>query len=93
MTQMSSSVGEGTFCFGVSGVDGVLGVRGESDGIVTEGVPGVVSGSGSLIFTDMLLTMTDSFAAQGEIATSSFLLSLRDVIEDSTNPFCALVVV
>ena len=73
------------------GVDGVLGVKGDSEGIVTEGVAGAMSGSGSPAFPEVLLTITESCAKQGPIATSSFLLDLGDVLQDSANPFCGLV--
>lgn len=87
---MSSSAGEG--CCGVPGVDGVLGVKGESDGIVTEGVGGAGSGSGSLTVPEVLLTMTESWAKQGPLETSSFLLALGEgLLLASANPFCGLV--
>ena len=73
------------------GVDGVLGVKGESEGIVTEGVAGAMSGSGSLTFPKLLLTKTESCAKQGPISTSSFLLAFGDVLQDLANPFCGLV--
>ena len=72
------------------GVDGVLGVKGDSEGIVTEGVGGAMSGSGSLTFPELLLTITESCAKQLG-PTSSFLLAFGDVLQDSANPFCGLV--
>ena len=73
------------------GVDGVLGVKGDSEGIVTEGVAGAMSGSGSLKFPELLLTITESCAKQGPISTAFFLLAFGDVLQDSANPFCGLV--
>lgn len=73
------------------GVDGVLGVRGDSEGIVTEGVAGAMSGSGSLTFPKLLLTITESCAKQGPRSTALFLLAFGDVLQDSANPFCGLV--
>lgn len=90
---MSSSTGEGTVCWGVPGDDGVLGVKGESDGIGNDGVTGTESGIVSLIFADELVTMTDSLSAQGEMLPSPFLLPLEGETEDSENPFWTVVVV
>lgn len=73
------------------GVDGVLGVKGDSDGMVTGGVTGAISGSGSLTFPELLLTITESCAKQGPISASSFLLAFGDVLQDSANPFCVMV--
>lgn len=41
------------------GVDGVFGVRGDSEGIVIEGVVGVMLGFGFLIFFKLLLIIIE----------------------------------
>lgn len=76
------------------GVDGVLGVKGESAGITTEGVAEMGSGFGhgcSRFLADGLLTMTDSCTEQRPITNSSFLLAFGDMLRDSASSFCEVL--